>query len=87
MYYFHPSQERHHNMLQYQIPSGVMPLARVFGCIESAQDSLGIEDYSVSQTTLDNVSKVTCLWSALAYLVNILAVDLPLPLLNSKKYY
>ena len=53
-------QERHHNMLQYQIPSGVMPLANVFGCIESAQEALDIEDYSVSQTTLDNV-RTTCL--------------------------
>lgn len=44
-------------MLQYQIPSGVVSLAKIFGSIESSQDQLHIEDYSVSQTTLDNVSK------------------------------
>ncbi|EDO38880.1 predicted protein, partial [Nematostella vectensis] len=49
-------KERHHNMLQYQIPSGIMTLDQIFGNIEDYQDRLGIEDYSVSQTTLDNVS-------------------------------
>ncbi|XP_048586908.1 ATP-binding cassette sub-family A member 2 isoform X2 [Nematostella vectensis] len=48
-------KERHHNMLQYQIPSGIMTLDQIFGNIEDYQDRLGIEDYSVSQTTLDNV--------------------------------
>lgn len=42
-------------MVQYQLPSGVMELSEVFGHIESSYETLHIEDYSVSQTTLDNV--------------------------------
>lgn len=42
-------------MVQYQLPSGVMDLSEVFGHIESSYEALQIEDYSVSQTTLDNV--------------------------------
>lgn len=48
-------KEHHHNMVQYQLPSGVMELSEVFGHIESSYETLHIEDYSVSQTTLDNV--------------------------------
>lgn len=48
-------QEHHHNIVQYQLPSGVMALSEVFGHIESSYETLKIEDYSVSQTTLDNV--------------------------------
>ena len=43
-------------MLQYQLPSGVLKLSEVFERIENHLDILEIEDYSVSQTTLDNVS-------------------------------
>jgi hypothetical protein len=50
-------KEQHHNMLQYQIPSSVNTcLAELFGRIESVREELAIEDYSVSQTTLDQVS-------------------------------
>lgn len=42
-------------MVQYQLPTGVMDLSEVFGHIESSYGALQIEDYSVSQTTLDNV--------------------------------
>lgn len=42
-------------MVQYQLPSGAMELSEVFGHIESSYEALRIEDYSVSQTTLDNV--------------------------------
>lgn len=48
-------KEHHHNIVQYQLPSGVMVLSEVFGHIESSYETLKIEDYSVSQTTLDNV--------------------------------
>ncbi|KAK2567067.1 ATP-binding cassette sub-family A member 2 [Acropora cervicornis] len=48
-------KEHHHNMVQYQLPSGAMELSEVFGHIESCYEALRIEDYSVSQTTLDNV--------------------------------
>ena len=46
-------------MVQYQLPSGVMELSEVFGHIESSYETLHIEDYSVSQTTLDNVRRLS----------------------------
>ena len=42
-------------MLQYHVPSTTMKLSKVFELIENHLDELQIEDYSVSQTTLDNV--------------------------------
>ena len=51
-------QEHHHNVVHYQLPSGVMALSEVFGHIDSSYESLKIEDYSVSQTTLDNVRAI-----------------------------
>jgi len=49
-------QERHHTKVQYQLKSEWTCLAQVFSKMEQVVDLLGIEDYSVSQTTLDNVS-------------------------------
>ncbi|KAE8610555.1 hypothetical protein XENTR_v10012168 [Xenopus tropicalis] len=46
-------REKHYNMLQYQLSSS--SLARVFQLLISNKDSLNIEEYSVSQTTLDQV--------------------------------
>lgn len=51
-----PHQERHHTKVQYQLKSEQISLAQVFSKMEQVVDVLGIEDYSVSQTTLDNVS-------------------------------
>jgi len=48
-------KEKHHNTLQYQLPYSQGALALVFGQFTSHQQRLGIEDYSVSQTTLDQV--------------------------------
>lgn len=48
-------QERHHTKVQYQLKSEHISLAQVFSKMEQVVDVLGIEDYSVSQTTLDNV--------------------------------
>ena len=39
----------------YQIPSSAVKLAQVFRLLEGIKDSLDIEGYSVSQTTLDDV--------------------------------
>lgn len=50
------SQERHHTKVQYQLKSEHISLAQVFSKMEQVVGVLGIEDYSVSQTTLDNVS-------------------------------
>ncbi|XP_072500142.1 retinal-specific phospholipid-transporting ATPase ABCA4 isoform X1 [Notamacropus eugenii] len=46
-------RERHYNMLQYRISSS--SLARIFQLLISNKDSLYIEEYSVTQTTLDQV--------------------------------
>lgn len=47
-------KEKHHNMLQYQLGSDIK-LSNLFGQIEAVRERLQIEDYSVSQTTLDQV--------------------------------
>uniref|UniRef100_A0A8C5H8E3 P-type phospholipid transporter n=1 Tax=Gouania willdenowi TaxID=441366 RepID=A0A8C5H8E3_GOUWI len=48
-------KEKHRNMLQYQLPSSLTSLARIFSLLSTNKDALSIEDYSVSQTTLDQV--------------------------------
>ncbi|XP_040010575.1 ATP-binding cassette sub-family A member 2 isoform X1 [Xiphias gladius] len=48
-------KERHHTKVQYQLKSAWISLAQVFSKMEQVVEVLGIEDYSVSQTTLDNV--------------------------------
>ncbi|XP_013414368.2 LOW QUALITY PROTEIN: ATP-binding cassette sub-family A member 1-like [Lingula anatina] len=48
-------KEKHHNMLQYQLPSQGLLLSYLFGKLESVRQELDIEDYSVNQTTLDQV--------------------------------
>ncbi|XP_058033573.1 retinal-specific phospholipid-transporting ATPase ABCA4 [Ahaetulla prasina] len=46
-------REKHYNMLQYQICS--YSLAKIFRLILSNKENLNIEEYSISQTTLDQV--------------------------------
>ncbi|KAM9081967.1 ATP-binding cassette sub-family A member 2 isoform 2-T2 [Megaptera novaeangliae] len=48
-------KERHHTKVQYQLKSEHISLAQVFSKMEQVVGVLGLEDYSVSQTTLDNV--------------------------------
>ncbi|XP_018615172.1 ATP-binding cassette sub-family A member 1-like [Scleropages formosus] len=48
-------KEQHRNMLQYQLPSSLIPLSRIFSILAKHKERLRIEDYSVSQTTLDQV--------------------------------
>ncbi|XP_030646875.1 ATP-binding cassette sub-family A member 2 [Chanos chanos] len=48
-------KERHHTKIQYQLKSEHISLAQVFSKMEQVVEVLSIEDYSVSQTTLDNV--------------------------------
>uniref|UniRef100_A0A3P9ID37 ABC transporter domain-containing protein n=1 Tax=Oryzias latipes TaxID=8090 RepID=A0A3P9ID37_ORYLA len=49
-------KEKHRNMLQYQLPSSLTSLAHIFSILAKNKDTLRIEDYSVTQTTLDQVS-------------------------------
>uniref|UniRef100_A0AAV2MPG3 ATP-binding cassette sub-family A member 2 n=1 Tax=Knipowitschia caucasica TaxID=637954 RepID=A0AAV2MPG3_KNICA len=48
-------KERHHTKVQFQLKSERLSLAQVFSKMQRVVDLLGIQDYSVSQTTLDNV--------------------------------
>lgn len=48
-------KEKHHNTLQYQLPYTRGALANIFGQFNQHQRRLAVEDYSVSQTTLDQV--------------------------------
>ncbi|XP_044309383.1 phospholipid-transporting ATPase ABCA1-like [Varanus komodoensis] len=48
-------KEKHHSTLQYQLPSCNVSLAKIFGILSAHQSEYQIEDYSVSQTTLDQV--------------------------------
>ncbi|XP_064201003.1 phospholipid-transporting ATPase ABCA1-like isoform X1 [Anguilla rostrata] len=48
-------KEKHHNTLQYQLPATEGALASIFSQFTTHQERLAIEDYSVSQTTLDQV--------------------------------
>ncbi len=50
------TQEEHYNTLVYQLPPTGLQLSKVFELMEVARESLdSLEDYSVSQTTLDDV--------------------------------
>ncbi|KAM9095061.1 phospholipid-transporting ATPase ABCA7 isoform 2-T2 [Sarcophilus harrisii] len=48
-------KEHHGCLLRYQLPAGQCPLARLFGELAAHSPRLGIEDFSVTQTTLDQV--------------------------------
>ncbi|XP_015427825.1 PREDICTED: ATP-binding cassette sub-family A member 2 [Myotis davidii] len=50
-------KERHHTKVQYQLKSERISLAQVFSKMEQVVGVLGIEDYSVSQTTLQQVGE------------------------------
>uniref|UniRef100_A0A674F6M5 ATP-binding cassette sub-family A member 1-like n=1 Tax=Salmo trutta TaxID=8032 RepID=A0A674F6M5_SALTR len=52
-------KEKHHNTLQYQLPLSKGTLVSIFSQFTTHQQRLGVEDYSVSQTTLDQVNRLT----------------------------
>ncbi|RWS28178.1 ATP-binding cassette sub-family A member 1-like protein, partial [Leptotrombidium deliense] len=45
----------HHNMLQFTLPTNNIALSAIFITLQSAKQSLRLQDFSVSQTTLDQV--------------------------------
>ena len=49
-------QESHHSIVQFELASGSFSLSQLFCKMEEAQRDLPVEDYSISQNTLDNVS-------------------------------
>ncbi|XP_036067424.1 phospholipid-transporting ATPase ABCA1 isoform X3 [Oryzias melastigma] len=48
-------KEQHQNVLQYHLPSHACCLALVFDVLANNSEELGVTDFSVSQTTLDQV--------------------------------
>ncbi len=48
-------KDLHHGLVQYQVSNEELTWAQVFGTMERAKDEYDLEDYSVSQTTLDQV--------------------------------
>ncbi|XP_053160051.1 phospholipid-transporting ATPase ABCA7 isoform X2 [Hemicordylus capensis] len=48
-------KEKHRSTLQYQLPSRGCSLAKIFSILSAHRSTFHIEDYSVSQTTLDQV--------------------------------
>lgn len=48
-------QESHKNLFEYILPFNDTKLSEMFGKLEEARELLSIKDYSVSQTTLDQV--------------------------------
>lgn len=48
-------RESHQCLLTYYIPSTDIPWSRMFGVMESGKAQFGIEDYSLGQTTLEQV--------------------------------
>ena len=55
----------------YQIPSSAVKLANVFRQLEAIKESLDIEGYSVSQTTLDDVRTNEIVPSTVIYAVKL----------------
>ena len=58
-------REKHHNTLQYKI--SFSSLAKIFQMVLANKDKLNIEDYSVSQTTLDQVNEHIETWSIMKW--------------------
>jgi len=48
-------KDYHEGLLNYQVDTPNLSWSRIFGTIEQAKNSLEIEDYSVSQTTLEQL--------------------------------
>eukprot|EP00123_Amoebidium_parasiticum_P018720 comp24269_c0_seq1/m.45256 comp24269_c0_seq1/g.45256 ORF comp24269_c0_seq1/g.45256 comp24269_c0_seq1/m.45256 type:complete len:1770 (-) comp24269_c0_seq1:99-5408(-) len=48
-------KEEHHGLLNYNLPQEGMLWSQIFGQLEKGKKTLGLEDYSVSQTTLEQI--------------------------------
>jgi len=51
-------REHHQNTLHYQLPATDVTLAQIFSRMEHTRARFSIEDYAVTQTTLDQVQRV-----------------------------
>lgn len=48
-------KEKHSGMLEYQLPTQGVKLPQIFAAVVEARNRLGLEDYALCQTTLDQV--------------------------------
>ena len=48
-------QEAHQGLLEYQVPSGAASWSQIFRLLDELQNTALIDDYSISQTSLDQV--------------------------------
>lgn len=48
-------EDEHQGMVHYHLPGVGLSWAKVFGILEKAKEKLGVDDYSVSQTSLEQV--------------------------------
>lgn len=48
-------EEEHMLRVKYCLPNRTQSLSHVFAALEEAKDRLGLEDYSVSQSTLEQI--------------------------------
>lgn len=49
------SRENYQGILTFYIPLSSIKWSQIFGLMESNRDRLNIEDYSISQTTLEEI--------------------------------
>lgn len=55
--------EAHYNQLRYQLSMSNLKLDKVFSSMESAKQAVIVEDYSLSQTTLEEVINKSALFN------------------------
>ncbi|NXG86258.1 ABCA1 protein, partial [Stercorarius parasiticus] len=72
-------KERHGGLLQFQLPSRAGSLASIFSVLAAHRGPCHIEDYSVSQTTLDQVTGDTGRRGTGDGVLPVLPVTLPSP--------
>lgn len=49
-------KEAHHGYIRYHMPrAGLPPLSQIFAAVEKERNNLSLEDYSISQTSLDEI--------------------------------
>nr|XP_061811144.1 phospholipid-transporting ATPase ABCA1-like [Nerophis lumbriciformis] len=55
-------RKQYHNVQQYELPANACSLPQVFEMLANIYEELGIREFSVSQTTLDQVCNKTFYW-------------------------
>lgn len=55
IFFFFFKREEYQGILTFYIPLTGVKWSRIFGLMESNRDQLNVEDYSVSQTTLEEI--------------------------------